>query len=91
VQMHTTFWHLLHFAVIAILCTLWAPGELARAFRHREPALPQTREQASASHSEPHDSRQGSRSGQVPAVKSKPERRASLLFLAPLLQFGKSE
>ena len=27
-QMHATFWHLVHFAVVALLCLIWAPGEL---------------------------------------------------------------
>lgn len=33
VQMHATFWHLVHFAVTAMLCILWAPGDLVAVFQ----------------------------------------------------------
>ena len=33
VQMHATFWHLIHFAVTAMLCILWAPGDLVAVFQ----------------------------------------------------------
>lgn len=32
VQMHATFWHLIHFVMVALLCILWAPGELVSVF-----------------------------------------------------------
>jgi hypothetical protein len=32
-QMHATFWHLIHFVMVALLCILWAPGELVGIFQ----------------------------------------------------------
>lgn len=39
--MHATFWHLIHFVAVTMLCLLWAPGELFSMFTtptelHRE-------------------------------------------------------
>jgi hypothetical protein len=31
VQMHATFWHLMQFIVVALLCVLWPPGGLVPA------------------------------------------------------------
>ena len=31
--MHATFWHLIHFVMVALLCILWAPGELVSIFQ----------------------------------------------------------
>lgn len=48
-QMHATFWHLIHLLVAAVLCILWAPGELSAVFQihqdaHRDPVSPNERE-----------------------------------------------
>jgi hypothetical protein len=32
VQMHATFWHLMQFVVVALLCVLWPPGGLVPAY-----------------------------------------------------------